>query len=352
MIIITPAWHSQPWYPQLLEMSIQNPILLPKSLRKNSPFDNQQQPKVGDVESFRQRLSNSWISESAAKLITGCWRESSMGCFESAWWKWASWCAEKKVDSISCDVKHVLNFLVKLFEAGYQYRTINCHRSAISAYYNYIDGEKVGSHSEVCKLMTGIFNAKHPQPKYTFIWDVGIILDYIKDNWGDNSQLTIKELILKLTTLMALVSASRAIQINHLHLNKMARVESQYKFDYGKLHKGWRKGRTPPSLRFCFWCGSTNVCYKMLRWVFIEVWKVENKRPNPAIFRYDWTTQRSVKEVLTLSGVTKLVNLVVTLPDLPLPDLRGLSVNDIVERGSWSNTFTWQRFYHKKVIHR
>lgn len=30
MIIITPAWHSQPWYPQLLEMSIQNPILLPK----------------------------------------------------------------------------------------------------------------------------------------------------------------------------------------------------------------------------------------------------------------------------------------------------------------------------------
>ena len=30
MIIITPVWVSQPWYPVLLEMCIQSPILLPK----------------------------------------------------------------------------------------------------------------------------------------------------------------------------------------------------------------------------------------------------------------------------------------------------------------------------------
>ena len=33
MIIVTPLWPSQPWYPLLLSMSIQTPILLPKSLQ-------------------------------------------------------------------------------------------------------------------------------------------------------------------------------------------------------------------------------------------------------------------------------------------------------------------------------
>lgn len=31
LIIITPAWHSQPWYPRLLEMSVELPVLLPKT---------------------------------------------------------------------------------------------------------------------------------------------------------------------------------------------------------------------------------------------------------------------------------------------------------------------------------
>jgi len=30
IIIVTPTWHTQPWYPQLLEMSIERPLLLPK----------------------------------------------------------------------------------------------------------------------------------------------------------------------------------------------------------------------------------------------------------------------------------------------------------------------------------
>ena len=33
MIIITPVWAAQPWYPQILEMTIHNPILLPQMLQ-------------------------------------------------------------------------------------------------------------------------------------------------------------------------------------------------------------------------------------------------------------------------------------------------------------------------------
>ena len=53
---------------------------------------------------------------------------------------------------------------------------------AISAYHQIIDGKGVGSNDKVCKLLSGVFNLRPPQPKYTFIWDVQTILEYIKVN--------------------------------------------------------------------------------------------------------------------------------------------------------------------------
>ena len=38
------------------------------------------------------------------------------------------------------------------FDAGYEYKTINSHRSAISAYHQTIDSKGVGSNDKACKL--------------------------------------------------------------------------------------------------------------------------------------------------------------------------------------------------------
>ena len=104
---------------------------------------------------------------------------------------------------------YMLNYLSTLFETGLQYPTINSYRSAISAYHDYVDGKPVGKHPGACTLQTGAFNQRPPQPRYTFIWDVEIVLVYLKTNMSDNSQLSDKDLTHKLTVLMALSSASR-----------------------------------------------------------------------------------------------------------------------------------------------
>ena len=75
-----------------------------------------------------------------------------------------------------------LNCLSTLFEKSLQYRTINSYRSAISAYHNF------------CALLTGAFNQRPPQPRYTFVWNVEIVLVYLKTNMPDNSQLSEKDL--------------------------------------------------------------------------------------------------------------------------------------------------------------
>ena len=40
--------------------------------------------------------------------------------------------------------------------------------------------------SSVSQLMQGVFNARPPQLKYTFIWDAQMVLNFIKEIWRNN----------------------------------------------------------------------------------------------------------------------------------------------------------------------
>ena len=91
-------------------------------------------------------------------------------------------------------------------------------------------------------LITGIFNCRPPKQKYTFIWDVEQVLTYIKSLPVDNS-ISTKDLIHKLTTLLALAAASRASEISSLDTKLMGKSPSCCVFTLSKLAKteGQRK---------------------------------------------------------------------------------------------------------------
>ena len=54
------------------------------------------------------------------------------------------------------------------------------HRPAISAYHEKVDDMPVGQHPLVTSLMAGRFNSRPPQPSYIFVWDVQVVLSFIK----------------------------------------------------------------------------------------------------------------------------------------------------------------------------
>ena len=83
---------------------------------------------------------------------------------------------------------------------------------------------KVGIYQKVSELMQGISNARPPQPKDTFTWGVQTVLKFIKENWGNNREIIDKELSLKLAMLRALTTASRAMEIHHLNIENMGRL--------------------------------------------------------------------------------------------------------------------------------
>ena len=82
----------------------------------------------------------------------------------------------------------------------------------------------LGEHPQVSSLITGVFNNRPPQPKYSFIWDVQFVLVYLKKELPKNSDLPDKPLIFKVAMLLALTSASTLRSLHTLYTSIMVKT--------------------------------------------------------------------------------------------------------------------------------
>ena len=113
-----------------------------------------------------------------------------------AWRRWTKW----NVNPFLCPINYVLDYLSDMPDNGSTFRIINVHRSAISAYYQPVGGISVVLSPVVCNLLSGTFNNRPSQPKYTFIWDEEKVLNYLKA-FQPQKDLPDKELPMKLAML-------------------------------------------------------------------------------------------------------------------------------------------------------
>ena len=227
-----------------------------------------ERPTSGNI-GLRKSFASKGISGKAAKLISDSRRESSISSYESARRQRADWCGKRKVDLFRCPLKFVLDYLSDLFEKGLAYRTINVHRSAISAYHEPLHGFPIGQSPLVCSLLSGVFNHRPPQPRYPFIWDVEKVLCYLK-SLPAHKNLSDKELTLKLTMMLALTATSRCSEISYLNINFMAKTEGKYIFSFNKLTEVCRRSKSQPTLSFHEFEQDKSLCVVSLLDTYIE----------------------------------------------------------------------------------
>ena len=98
-------------------------------------------------ENTDQKKRNLSRSE-ASDLIIKSRRSSSNSSYESAWGKYAGWCADKKINPFCSNTNQILEFLSQLFQNGLLYRTITNYRSGISVLHDHIQGKPVGNTPE------------------------------------------------------------------------------------------------------------------------------------------------------------------------------------------------------------
>jgi len=100
------------------------------------------------------------------------------------------------------------------------YASINTARSALSTILGPIEGNKIGEHDLVTRLMRGIGKLRPPSPRYSSTCDVSKLLDIFK-KWPDNSVLSLKQLSFKLVALLALTTAQRVQTLAAILVSKI-----------------------------------------------------------------------------------------------------------------------------------
>ena len=188
---------------------------------------------------YSRQLCHTGISQQAFSFKLSLRKKGSLSNYQLSRKKWSRWCTIEEIDTFRCPINDVINLLADCFSEGYEYRTIRCFRSSISAYRTRIGGKPVRQHALVHSLMTGILNERTSKPRHLLVCSVESV--YQSEN------LSHKHLTCRVTMLMALTSISRASSpIHYLENSFMLRTSHEYISTFTNYIKDGEK--VPPLL--------------------------------------------------------------------------------------------------------
>ena len=170
---------------------------------------------------LRQQLQRRGYSLRSIEIIESSWRDSTRSQYQVHFQKWLQFCMTRDCDIISPPLPRALDFLSFLFDSGLSYSSINSARCALSTILQLSDSEVTfGQLPIVKRFMKGIFELRPALPRYQTTWDVGKVLDFFRTQ-PQPSALVLKDLTVKVTFLLALLSGQRCQTIHLLTIDNM-----------------------------------------------------------------------------------------------------------------------------------
>ena len=274
--------------------------------------------------------------------------------------QWKEFCQRRRLNHLVPDVDNVLEFLSFLFhDKNLSYTAINTARCALSSFC--VIAKKhttIGSHPLVSKFMRGVFNLKPPVPRYAQVWDVTVVLNYLR-RLAPAKMLSLKQMSHKVVVLIALISAQRAQSLHKLRLDKCAKEQGKFIFFIDEPIKQSRPGRIGCKLELPAYPPDRRLCIVTYLKRYIEMTQPMRKQENALLLSYKQphnkvTTQtisRWIKCTLHAAGVdTLLFKPHSTRAAASSAALRmQVPVDQILSVAGWSSERTFRQFYNKPV---
>ena len=311
------------------------------------------------MSDIAQRLKEKGFSSDASRLFMQSWRPATQAAYNVYINKWKVYCASHGVDPLQPSTTHVCNFLAHLFHEGASYSTINTARSALSSF---VPSEiPLGTNSDVCRLVKGVFEERPALPKHSEIWDVGIVLKYLASQ-PSIIKMTLKQLTLRTVMLLSLVTGQRGHALYQLKTSdvKFSNNLSKCTIAYSSLHKHSRPGvHTAPSDIQAFHENS-NLCpvqhlhgyiqrTKDLRHAQSHALFISFSKPHGSVTRM--TFSRWVKATLAAAGIdcTQFSSHSTRAASVSAATEAGVPVETVLKAAGWSGDGTFIRFYRRRV---
>ena len=134
--------------------------------------------------------------------------------------KWVTFCVEKNLNYKNPSLNNVALFLSVLYKRGLSYSAINIARSAISFFTPSSEGLKLGANPIISRIMLGIKNNRPKVSRYVAMWDIDIVLSFLRELWPLKS-LPTNLVVKKLVTLILLVTSHRIQTLQTLKVSNL-----------------------------------------------------------------------------------------------------------------------------------
>lgn len=257
------------------------------------------------------------------------------------------------------DLTAILEFLSSLHLAGISFNTINIHRSMLSMTLDHIDGSPIGRHSLVVRLLKGCYNQNPPRPKYSALWDVETVFNFMRSS-EDNLSLNISSLTKKLATLLAISTLLRSSELSSLEKESIVFSDAGANLTLAKPKKSQTSGPLRSVLLANFI--DSKVCpVKCLKaYIFFTDFlrTPENKRflfislIQPFGPVSGNTVGRWIKSFLDQAGidVTQFSAHSTRGAAASKAVASGHSIDSILRAGDWSRESTFAKHYHRVLL--
>ena len=262
---------------------------------------------------------------------------------------------ERDTDPVSCPINDVVNFLAELFQKGYQYRSLNSYRSAISSVHEKVDGVEIGQHPLVSRLLKGAFNSRPPQPRYDATWDVKTVTTYLS-GMGKNEGLSLQALTQKLVMLFSLTRPARAADLVQLNIAYRKFLPEGVCFTPSGLAKQSRSGKALQELFFPAFPHDLNLCPVQTLRIYEQrthtlrssgTLLIGTVKPHKPVTSS--TIARWLRTVLEKSGVDISIFKAHSVwgAAATAASRGGITTNEILKAADWSSESVFTKFYYK-----
>jgi len=205
------------------------------------------------------------------------------------------------------------------------------------------------------RFMKGIFYKSPPKIKYSFTWDVSVVLKYLSTLFPLES-LSLKLLTFKLTALIALAAAPRAQTIVSLDLDFMTIAEKCIMFDFPCLLKNSRRGHQFSLKLEHFDNESLCVMHTLLHYVKVTSSSRLSKKLFISYVTYKAvctsTIARWLRTVLDLAGIDIGVFKAHSFRGASVSAAynKGCSLKRVLETADWSSDKNFRKYYYRQSV--
>ena len=328
----------------------------------NAPLRQQgsqhaRETEVDGMSLVWRQYENKGIPGHIACVLLDSWRTSTQKQYAVHLKRWHVFCSEREIAPYSPAVTDILEFLYSQLHLSYA--SLNTARSALSCIIS-LDAVPAGQHPLVARFLKGAFERKPPPSRPFEIWDVQTVLNFLK-TFSPNSSLSLKDLALKLTTLLALITIQRKQTLVRLKISApcMSKSDSRFIFTLDSHIKQRRPAYTVPPVVVPKYVIDTNICpYDCLEHYLFKTEPIRTEdylllsfiKPHKAVGTQ--TVGRWIKSILSGAGIditafkphsTRHAASTAAF-DANVP------IDDILKRAGWSNAATFRDYYYKRVI--